>query len=465
MLRTLAGYLLLTLFAPTVLAVQPNLKSLPIDKATDELFIVPFVSPLTTTPPYGKVQALGEWENSQAVLVVWPHAPLIEALAARTKVILLADDKSAIEWWKRWLKQNKIASTNISYFEVETNSIWVRDYGPWFIVDGKGQLGIVDTIYNRPRPLDDQVPEFIANWLNIPLYKPGIIHTGGNFYSDGVGNAFSSTLVYTENPAMTHAKVDQTMNAFLGITNYTTSQLAPRITIEHIDTFGKLVTPDTFVFAQFEESSRYYADTEAMVKKIKTLKSPYGTPYKIFRLNMSARPGSYSEDYRAYINAFVSNNTLYVPGYDDDGDNYAREVFQKALPGYEIVMVPAKNTEWGDSIHCRTRNIFESDTIFIFPEIPYIPGNEKRPIEILVSVIPSPGANLIEEPQIHWQINNSRVRTTKMTHIERFTYKSILPAQPIGSVISLYIEANDSNGHHKVAPAGAPNLQISFYIN
>lgn len=60
-------------------------------------------------------------------------------------------------------------------------------------------LILVDWIYNRPRPLDDVTPTAIAAAFGLPIYETktppwDLVHTGGNYMSDGFGTAFSSTL-------------------------------------------------------------------------------------------------------------------------------------------------------------------------------------------------------------------------------------------------------------------------------
>ena len=88
--------------------------------------------------------------------------------------------------------------SNIDFIYGDTDSIWVRDYGPWFIFEGTTQA-IVDTEYNRPRPNDDLIPQVIgADWgLNVYGMTPET--TGGNHMSDGLGMSMSTELVYNEN--------------------------------------------------------------------------------------------------------------------------------------------------------------------------------------------------------------------------------------------------------------------------
>src|ERR1044071_4410847 len=86
-------------------------------------------------------------------------------------------------------------------------------------------LILVDWIYNRPRPKDDTIPRRVAAAFGVPLYETtqapnDLVHTGGNFMSDGLGTAFSSELVLQENPAKTPAQIDSIMSEFMGIDRY-----------------------------------------------------------------------------------------------------------------------------------------------------------------------------------------------------------------------------------------------------
>ncbi|MEQ1875810.1 MAG: agmatine deiminase family protein, partial [Bdellovibrionia bacterium] len=226
-------------------AIPPDQKKLPIGLAPHERsWQGPSFRALGKgTAPVGPVHSLGEWEDSDAVMTLWTNPSYVKALGQNGLVRLIADTNGDVGWWKNWLTSNSIPQANFDYIVTPTDTIWVRDYGPWWIVDGAGKFGIVDTIYNRPRPQDDKFPAYIAQALNVPRYEPGLVHTGGNYYSDGLGSAFSSTLVFKENSSLQPAEILKRMFAFLGIERYVTTPLGENATIEHMDTFGKLVAP------------------------------------------------------------------------------------------------------------------------------------------------------------------------------------------------------------------------------
>lgn len=452
--------LFLFLFSYSAFAIQPDLKTLPIGLSPQEKLQVQFAPLLADAPgpaPAGVAHSLGEWEEAREIMTLWSNPSYVRALTENGKVRLLADTESDKTWWRDWLRSNNIAATGVDYFVVPTNSIWVRDYGPWYIIDGRGEFGLIDNKYNRPRPQDDVVPDFIARTLNLPIYHTGLTHTGGNYYSDGVGNAFSSTLVFTENPNLSQAQVLTRALDFLGINNYVTAPLSPRITIEHMDTFGKLVAPDTWVFSQFPSNTQHYKYSEDMVKTLQAMKSPYGTPYKIFRMPMTARPNSSSGDFRAYINSFISNGVLYFPTYGDSYDAQAKAIYQAALPGYKIVGVENGNTEWGDSVHCRSRNLIEWNTVFVFPRV----KKENGKITVTAEVYSPKGAQT-GAVTLYWKTEGHRFQAMGMQPAGQFGYQAEFTPQESDGKVSVYVQAEDSMGHVKTAPIRAPAMTIDL---
>lgn len=449
------------LFHFPAFAKSPFEKNLPRGLAT-------FEKPVTleqnwvslTAPPEGQVRSLNEeWEEAESVMTLWNNASYIKALTENGEVTLLADDSKAQSDWKRWLSRNQISEDRISYELVPTDSIWVRDYGPWYILDGKNRFGIIDTTYNRPRPLDDQVPEALARKLNVPLFNPSLVHTGGNFYNDGYFSAFSSTLVFRENRNLSVEEIMNRVFRFLGVNRYITSPLGEQVTIEHLDTFGKLVAPDTWVFAQFEPGSRFQQDAERMVDILSKAKSAYGTPYRIFRMPMVKRSSWGGEDYRAYVNSFMSNGVLYYPVYgNDSSDKRAGQIYQQALPGWKIVGVDNGNTEWGDSVHCRSRNILKRNTIFIFPEV----VQNLNQYRIEAQVIPSPRATLATLPVLQIEINGKSF-SYHMTPEQNNRYSHDLDVRS-GDEIAFYVRAEDSSGVVKSAPLVAPAQRIRWVV-
>lgn len=215
------------------------------------------------------------------------------------------------------------------------------------------------------------------------------------------------------------------------------------------------MAPDTWVFSEFSEGSRYRKDSERMAALLAGLKSPYGTPYRIHRLRMRPKPGSGGEDYHAYINSFQSNGALFFPIYGDAEDEHARAIYAAALPGHRIVGVAALGTSWGDSVHCRTRNLLRKNTLFLFPRIE---GGKIR-----VRALPSPGAELDGTPVVHLRVDGGEEQLIPTLPAGPFEYEALLGARP-GARLSLYVSAADTLGTRRTHPRFAPEQTIEALV-
>ena len=88
----------------------------------------------------------------------------------------------------------------VEWIIAPSNSIWTRDYGPWFVFDGNGDIAIINHYYNRPyRPDDNNIPIVCGAEWGIPVYSHDLWTTGGNYMTDGHGISFSTDLVWDEN--------------------------------------------------------------------------------------------------------------------------------------------------------------------------------------------------------------------------------------------------------------------------
>ena len=130
-----------------------------------------------TAPPPGVMHSCAEWEPMRGVLIRWPLGisvaivrEMAEDCIVYTLVANTTERTSAINSYT----SGGVNLANCQFIIAATNSIWTRDYGPWYIFDGFGNVGIVDPIYNRPRPQDDVIPQTLgALWGQTGLCSAG----------------------------------------------------------------------------------------------------------------------------------------------------------------------------------------------------------------------------------------------------------------------------------------------------
>ncbi len=335
---------------------------------------------------------------------------------------------------------------HVSFVIGSTNSIWTRDYGPWFIVDGNNDQGIVDHIYNRPRPLDDLIPSVIGTAWGIPVYGMDLETAGGNYMSDGRGIAMSSRLVIDENTSLTTAEIDSMVEAYLGIEQYEKLPYIQTSGIHHIDCWAKFLSPGKILIRSVPSTHTDYARIEANVTYISSLVSSWGRPYEIVRV--------YTPNNEPYSNSLILNDKVFVPQYGTAWDDDAIATYQAAMPGYEVL---GYTGSWltDDAIHCRAMGVTDRYMLHVdhVPLFDTASSEDDYRVRALVNDMSETGA-IADSLIVHWKSTSapswSPVTMTAIAGTDSF-YADI-PAQAAGSEVFYYISAADNSGRRERHP-------------
>jgi agmatine/peptidylarginine deiminase len=386
------GTFLITLLFTTTLFAQEVIPHYKTQEEKNLLSTYSFSRSTLTDPPIGEVRTMAEWEEVEYVVITWvPSFPnvlrqIVEAAVEECKVIITTENEAFVS---SYLSSNGVDLTNVTFMNEDWNSIWIRDYaGNTIYSNDVGERSIVDWIYNRPRPDDDVMPSAHANLLDIPIYITNsgtndLVNTGGNFMSDGLGNAFASELVLNENAPgnpfgvtpKTEAEVDAIMQNYMGIDRYIKMTPLPFDVINHIDMHMKLLDEETLLVSEYPEGVADGPQIEENLDYVlSNFMTPFGTPYKVERI--AAPPSSsglYPDNggfYRNYTNAIFINKTILIPLYRPEVDEPAIAQWEEMMPGYNIVGIdvddPGENliSQVG-AIHCITHTIGVSDPLWI----------------------------------------------------------------------------------------------------
>ena len=410
-----------------------------------------------TNPPSGDyVRFPAEFEPMQAVTIRYPlgiPTSFVKQLSERTKVYVLVTSS----------QQNSANSTfqnagcnmnNITYYNMSTDSYWVRDYGPWYIFNDL-EPAIVDNVYNRPRQNDNMVPIYMGQQLGLTVYGMNLTHTGGNMMEDGRGVGVSDELILNENNN-NETNVRNKMRDYLGIDPYHITIDPQGDYIAHVDCWGKLLAPDKILIAQLPESNSQYDEYEQVADFFANTNCCWGYPYKVYRVY---EPGG--STLAPYTNSLILNNTVFVPlGSNSTYNNNALAVYQQALPGYEIIGVTNSNYSTGwqntDALHCRTRGVMDFDMLFvdhrnvIFGEQPM-----QDSIAITSKFIAYSGENLKQDSLlVYYRIDGGAYQTAKMTATGNpYEYVGYIKGYHYGSSVDYYVFGADESGHRYSQPS------------
>jgi len=353
-----------------------------------------------TNPPITPVRNIAEFERMQGVLIRYPFGistSIIREMAEDVMVYCLVSSSSQSSAYNSM----NSAGVNMSHVEFvlgSTDSYWTRDYGPWWVVDGNRDVGIVDFTYNRPRPNDNQAPSKMSNHLNVPYFATSLVHAGGNYMTDGLGMAASSTLVYEEN-SMSNAQIHQAILDYYGIETYHVVQDPNNTYIDHIDCWGKYLSPHKILIREVASSHAQYDEIEATAAYFANTLTSYGEPWEVVRI--------YTPSNQPYTNSLILNDKIFVPITGSSWDDDALAVYQEAMPGYEVLGFTG-SWESTDALHCRTKGIPDIEMLQVFHN-PLNDVDQSQSFYSIDCVIDDLSeAGLIEdELAIFWRISGS----------------------------------------------------------
>jgi len=416
-----------------------------------------------TNPPTGEVRNIAEWESMEGVIIAYtdyygfgvPYN-LIAQMSEDCVVTTIVSGLSQENTIRGYYTNNGVNLDNCNFLYAPVDSYWTRDYTAWYIAVDNSDVSVVDFPYNRPlRPNDDDMPIEIANFLDIPLYGMDVIHTGGNYMTDGMGISVSTDLVWEEE-SQTEEQINQKMHDYLGIETYHVVTDPMDDYIDHVDCWGKFLDVDKILITQVPESDYRYDDFEATAAYFSEQNCSYGYPYQVFRVQAAAYG---SEDVNPYTNSLILNNKVFVPQTGSSYDDDAIAVYEEAMPGYEIIGMYAGTNSWEntDALHCRTHGIADREMLYI-KHIPLFGDQFPTDGGYTVSAeIYSYGQNSLATgfPKLFYKVNDGDFEEIIMTETKSNNYQAVIPEQAEGDEIAYYIEVEDNNAKNETHPQAA----------
>ena len=314
-----------------------------------------------TDPPPGPVRNIAEYEPMQGVLIRYPFCistSLIREMAEDVIVYCLVSSNQQNSAYNS-MNSGDVNMDNVEFILGSTDSYWTRDYGPWWVVDGNGEMGIVDFTYNRPRPNDNQAPYKVSEHLDVPYYSADFVSTGGNYMTDGNGISASTQIAYTENsqcgtndqssiPLPPCSYVDDILTDYYGVSTYHVVADPNNEYIDHIDCWGKYLSPTRMLIREVSTSHPQYQEIEEVAEYFENTLTSTGQEWEVFRV--------YTPNDQPYTNSLILNDKVFVPIMNSQWDDEALEVYQAAMPEHEILGFTG-SWQSTDALHCRVKGI------------------------------------------------------------------------------------------------------------
>ncbi len=354
-----------------------------------------------TTPREDGFRMPGEHEPHAGMWMAWPERtdnwryggkPAQLAFVNVAKAIAEVTPLTMAVSAGQYDNARNLLPEHIRVVEITTNDSWMRDIGPSYVVNDKGERrgvdwefnawgGLVDGLY-FPWDRDDQVAHKICEMEGDGHYRAPIILEGGSIHVDGDGTLYTTEeclLHPSRNPELSKEEIEQVLKDYLSIDKviWIPLGLYNDETNGHVDNLIHVVRPGEVILSwcddendpQYEISQKAYEvlsnTTDARGRKLLVHKMHVPGPLFIREDEAGGIDACEGMERSAgerlagsYANFLITNQRIILPLLDPARDDDARALLADLFPGYEIVGVDAREILLGGgNVHCITQQV------------------------------------------------------------------------------------------------------------
>jgi agmatine deiminase len=256
-------------------------------------------------------------------------------------------------------------------FEVAIDDSWARDSGPTFVTAEDGRKGAVQWEFNawgnkyHPWTDDAQLASRIARQADVRLYSAPLVCEGGALHTDGQGTLLTTDqclLNSNRNPHLDRQQVEERLALFTGARRviWLGEGFSDDETDGHVDNIACFVAPGRVLIGV--PTSRTHPDFAPVMEAIRILRETRDAEGRKIEIVEVEQPLAQRTDWRgrplqaSYVNFYLANGGVVMPGFDDRNDEKAREIVDACFPGRDILQIQALDiVEGGGGIHCITQ--------------------------------------------------------------------------------------------------------------
>jgi agmatine deiminase len=326
-----------------------------------------------------------EWARHDSTWLSWPKNPLtfprgilprvelayvkmVEALAQGERVDLLVDDERAENHVRSML-----SSRNVTFHEMKSADVWMRDYGPIFVKRKERRKATVAATkweFNAwGRKYDDLLIDNatgleVAKSSGLRVFGTGVVLEGGSVDVNGRGTLLTTEqclLNRNRNPKLGKVQIERLLHEYLGAAHvvWLKEGVAGDDTDGHIDDIARFVDENTVVCMSEEDAGDV---NHAVLKQnralLSTSEDDQGRRLEVVPIAMPREvEGGEGRLPASYANFYVGNSAVLVPVFGDTRrDSAALETLSEFFHGRRIVPVDSRDLVYGfGGVHCVTQ--------------------------------------------------------------------------------------------------------------
>lgn len=353
-----------------------------------------------TTPKEDGFRMPGEFEAQDQIFMIWPERPDNWRDGAKPVQIAFTNVAKAISKFTpvtMLVSQTQYQNAryqlpeHVRVLEVSNNDSWVRDCGPSFVINDKGELrandwtfnawgGLVDGLY-FPWDQDDLVAQKVCELEHVDSYRTDdFVLEGGSFHVDGEGTVLTTEMCLLSegrNPHMSKEDIENKLKAHLNVEKvlWLGDGIDPDETNGHVDDVACFVAPgEVACIYTDDKKSPFYEAAQDAYKRLSQMTDAKGCQLKVHKLTCPVNNVTIKKEFKidtvegtlpredgdiciaSYMNFLITNKGVLVPQYGDGNDALALKQVQEMFPDREIVGVNTVEVVYGGgNIHCITQ--------------------------------------------------------------------------------------------------------------
>lgn len=344
----------------------------------------------------------GEYEPHAGCWMLWPERPdnwRAGALPAQQAFAMVAAAISRHEpltvgvsaRQRSFARQALVPQVAVQV--IASDDAWMRDVGPTFVVNARGERRGVDWRFNAwggahggvyaSWRRDDQVAARVLQLQRLARYRAPMINEGGAVHVDGQG-----TLLVTEqcllnpnrNPQLSRGDIEALLKAYLGVSCviWLGEGVIADETSGHIDNLACFARPGEVCLTwtdnrrdpQYRVSrdafDRLSAARDARGRRLRIHRLPSPGPLTVLRREAAGvarrsgiRPIRTGQRLAgSYVNFYLANGAVIAPLLDPRTDAAALRQLRRIFPRRRVVGIPAREILLGGgNIHCITQQV------------------------------------------------------------------------------------------------------------
>ena len=323
-----------------------------------------------------------EWEKHSRTFMEWPvkeaiwpepfeeilpvFADIVQKIDSFEPVTLIARPELADE-------AARFCGTGIEILPLEHNDSWMRDNGPTFLTNSRGEVAGINWIFSGwggkfLAEDDNRVASKLLHHFAVPCFDLPIVMEGGSFHVDGEGTLLTTEeclLNSNRNPNLSKADIEYFLKQSLNVSQiiWLKKGWIGDDTDGHVDNLACFARPGVIVTQVCNDpADPNYEISEANLKIMKAAMDARGRKFEIIQIEQP--PADYYLDNRltlSYLNFYFVNGGIILPQFGGkalENDQRAKDILQQLFPKRKIVTINGSViARGGGNVHCLTQQM------------------------------------------------------------------------------------------------------------